>query len=65
MSEQGTSRAGQIAVVLAVIAAVLALSAALIKYLRFGEIDIATIAAGIAIPAIVISLVKSRGSKRQ
>jgi hypothetical protein len=65
MAEGGTSRAGRIAIVLAVIAAVLALSAALIKYIRFGEIDIASVAAGIVIPAIVISIVKSRSVKKQ
>ena len=62
MSEQGTGRTGQIAIALAVIAAVLALSAALVKYIRFGEVDIAPIAAGIAIPAVIISIVKSRSS---
>lgn len=65
MSEQSSSRARQIAVVLAVVTAVLALSAALVKYLRSGEIDIATIAAGIAIPAIIISIVISSSSKKR
>jgi hypothetical protein len=65
MVEESTSRAGRIAIVLAVIAAVLALSAALIKYIRFGEIDIATVAGGIVIPAIVISTVKSRSVKKR
>ena len=65
MSESGTSRASQIAIVLAVIAAVLALSAVLIRYVRYGEVDIRTLAAGIVIPALVISIAKSRSSKKQ
>jgi hypothetical protein len=59
------TRTNQIAIILAIIAGVLALSAALIKYVRFGEIDIAPIAAGIVIPAIVISTVKARGSNKR
>ena len=65
MTQGGTSRTGRIAILLAVIAAVLAFSAALIKYIRFGQIDIATIAGGIVIPAIVISIVKSTSVKKQ
>jgi hypothetical protein len=56
MTDQPSSKANRIAIILAIIAFVLALSAALIKYIRFGEVDIAVLAAGIAIPAVVISI---------
>ena len=64
MSEQNITRTGQIAIVLAVLTAVLAFSAVLIKYVRSGEIEIAPIALGIIIPALVISIVMSKKSKR-
>ncbi len=60
MAEQNKNRTNRIAIVLAIVASVLALSAALIKYVRFGEVALAPIAAGIAIPAIIISLASSR-----
>jgi hypothetical protein len=65
MTQQDTSRAGRVAIVCAVIALVLAISAALIRYLRFGQIDVATIAGGIVIPGIIILLVKSTSVKKQ
>lgn len=65
MTQENRRRMGQIAIVLAVIAMVLALSAALIKYIRFGQLDITTIAGGIIIPGITILLVKSTSVKKQ
>ena len=65
MTQESTRRMGQIAILLAVAAMVLALSAALIKYIRFGQLDITTIAGGLIIPGIAILLVKSTSVKKQ
>ena len=65
MTQESTSRMGRIAIVLAVTAMMLALSAALVKYIRFGQLDITTIAGGIIIPGIAILLVKSTSVKKQ
>lgn len=45
---------------LAIVAGGLAFTAAAIGYARTGEIDLGTIAAGIAIPAIIISVAMSK-----
>ena len=55
----------RIALALGLIAGVLALSAALVRYVRFGEVDVAKIAAGIFIPALVYSLTRRDISRKQ
>lgn len=54
----------KIAVILALITMILALSAAAIKYIRRNEIDFTVIAAGIAIPLIIIAIASRKNSSK-
>jgi hypothetical protein len=56
MTEQQLGKVNRLAIILAVVAFVLALTAVLIKYIRFGQVDIAVLAGGLVIPAGVISI---------
>ena len=65
MTDQQLGKVNRLAIILAVVAFVLALTAVLIKYIRFGQVDIGVLAGGIVIPAGVISIAMSRkGSKK-
>lgn len=55
----------KIALALGLIAGGLALSAALIRYVRFGEIDVAKIAAGIFFPLVIYSLMRRKTDDQQ
>jgi membrane protein YdbS with pleckstrin-like domain len=63
MEIQNSNNINRIALVLAVVAFLLAVTAVLVKYFRHGEFDFATLAGGIVVPVIVISLVKSKPEK--
>lgn len=56
MTEQSSAKWYKLALALGVIAGVLALSAALVRYIRYGEIDVGKIAAGIFIPAVIYTV---------
>jgi ABC-type Fe3+-siderophore transport system permease subunit len=53
-------RSDVMTIVLALAAGALALAAAAIRYFRTGEIDLGTMAAGIAIPMIIVGIVRSK-----
>ncbi|HEY1403160.1 MAG TPA: hypothetical protein VGB05_03470 [Pyrinomonadaceae bacterium] len=65
MTEHRPGKWHNIALALGVVAGVLALSAALIRYVRSGEIDAAKIAAGIFFPLVVYSLTRRNSSGKQ
>jgi hypothetical protein len=56
------SKAGKIAIALAVIAGVLSLSRAIYNYTQHGEWDLGKIALGIGIPILIYIIVKSATS---
>jgi ABC-type microcin C transport system permease subunit YejB len=58
------SKTSKIAIALAIIAGVLALSRALYNYNQSGKWDIGKIAIGIAIPCFVYAIVKSLGTRK-
>jgi hypothetical protein len=62
MSNRSTSKTGKIAIALAVIAGVLALSRAIFNYTQHGEVDSGKIALGVGIPILIYVLVKSSAS---
>ena len=53
------SKNGRIAIALAIVAGVLSISRAVYNYSQHGELDIAKIALGIGIPALIYSLVRN------
>lgn len=59
MAEQSISMAGKIAIALAVIAGLLALARAAYLYNQTGEVDVAKIALGLGIPALIFVIVKN------
>jgi hypothetical protein len=64
MAYQRISKTGKVAIVLAIIAGVLALSRALYNYNQSGEWDIGKIALGIGIPCLIYAIIKSAASKK-
>ena len=65
MTDEGISRTGKIAIVLAIIAGVLSLSRALYNYSQSGELDIGKVALGIGIPCLMYAIVKSSATSRR
>jgi hypothetical protein len=66
MTDQQLGKMNRLAIILAVVAFLLALIAVLIKYIRFGQLDIGVLAGGIVIPAGVISIAmrNRKGSRK-
>jgi hypothetical protein len=64
MANQSISKAGKIAVALAVIAGVLSLSRAIYNYIQHGEVDSGKIALGIGMPILIYVIVKSAASRK-
>jgi hypothetical protein len=64
MFDESISKTGRIAIVLAIIAGVLAVSRALYNYTQSGEWDIGKLALGIGIPCLMYAIVKGSASKR-
>ena len=59
MAEQSIIMAGKVAIALAVIAGLLSLARAVQLYNQNGEVDVAKIALGLGIPALIFVVVKS------
>ncbi|MBA3694145.1 MAG: hypothetical protein H0X49_00320 [Acidobacteria bacterium] len=59
MAEQSIIMAGKVAIALAVIAGLLSLARAAYLYNQNGEVDVAKIALGLGIPALIFVVVKS------
>ena len=64
MIEQSISKAGKIAIGLAIIAGLLALTRAGYLYSQTGEVDVAKIALGLGIPALIFVVVRSASRKQ-
>lgn len=64
MTEQSISKAGKIAIGLAIIAGLLALTRAASLYSQTGEVDVAKIALGLGIPALIFVVVRSTSRKQ-
>jgi hypothetical protein len=62
MSDKSMSKTGKVAIALAIIAGLLALSRALYNYTQNGKLDIGKIALGIGIPCLIYAIVKSAAS---
>ena len=60
MAEQTTEKWNKLAIVLGIIAGLLALTAALIRFLKDGHVDLGKIAAGIAVPLLIYSIAKRK-----
>jgi hypothetical protein len=65
MNTESSGKWNKVALALGLLTGVLALSAALVRYVRSGEIDVAKIAAGIFFPAVVYSLTRRRSDGKQ
>ena len=65
MTNQTAGKWNKLALVLGLIACVLALSAALVRYVRFGEVDVTKIAAGIFIAAVIYALTRQSNSRKK
>ena len=63
MSDQNISKTGKVAIALAIIASLLALTRALYNYTQNGKLDIGKIALGIGIPCLMYAIVKSAAYK--
>ena len=64
MFDESINKTGKVAIALAIIAGVLALSRALYNYTQSGELDIGKIAMGIGIPCLMYAIIKSAASKQ-
>ena len=64
MTEQSISKAGKIAIGLAIIAGLLALTRAAYLYSQTGGVDVAEIALGLGVPALIFVLVSSTSRKQ-
>ncbi len=64
MTEQSISKAGKVAIGLAIIAGLLALTRAAYLYSQTGEVDVAKIALGLGIPALFFVIVSSASRKQ-
>jgi hypothetical protein len=62
MSDKSMSKTAKVAIALAIIAGLLALSRALYNYTQNGKLDIGKIALGIGIPCLMYAIVKSAAS---
>lgn len=65
MTDQTAGKWRKLALALGLIAGVLALSAALVRYIRFGEVDVAKIAAGIIFPGLIYLITKQNNSRKE
>lgn len=63
MSDKSISKAGKVAIVLAIVAGLLAASRAIYNYTQTGEWDIGKLALGIGIPALMYAIVKASASE--
>ena len=64
MTEQAISKVGKIAIGLAIIGGLIALTRAALLYSRTGEVDVAEIALGLGVPAFFYVLVSSASRKQ-
>jgi hypothetical protein len=64
MSDKSMSKTGKVAIALAIMAGLLALSRALFNYTQNGKLDIGKIAIGIGIPCFIYAIVKSAESRK-
>ena len=64
MTNRNINKSGRIAIVLAVIAGVLALSRAIYNYAQHGDVDVGKIALGVGIPLLIYVVVKSSASRK-
>jgi hypothetical protein len=62
VSNTNLSKAGKVAIALAVIAGLLSLSRAIYNYTKHGDVDVSKIALGIGIPILIYVLVKGTAS---
>lgn len=62
VTNRNISKAGNIAIALAIIAGVLTISRAIYNYARHGEVDLGKIVLGIGIPLLIYVLMKSSAS---
>jgi len=65
MDARTSGKLHTLALVLGFVAGVLALSAALVRYVRYGKVDVAKIAAGIFFPLVVYSLARRKPDGKQ
>ncbi|HEV7903336.1 MAG TPA: hypothetical protein VGO96_05795 [Pyrinomonadaceae bacterium] len=65
MTEQTAGKWNKLALALGIIACVLALSAALVRYVRSGEVDVTKIAAGVFIAAVIYALTRQSSSRKE
>lgn len=64
MSQQSITNAGKIAVGMAIVAALLSITATVITYIRFGKINVVLLFGGLIIPLVVISMVMMRKNRK-
>ena len=64
MADRSMSTTGKIAIGLAIIAGLLALSRALYNYNQNGTLDVGKIALGIGVPLLMYALVKSMSTRK-
>ena len=64
MSNESISKTGKVAIILAIIAGVLAISRALYNYSQSGEWDIGKLALGIGLPCLIYAIVKASAPKK-
>jgi hypothetical protein len=64
MSDKSITKTAKVAIALAIIAGLLALSRALYNYTQNGKWDIGKIALGIGIPCLMYAIMKSAMSKK-
>jgi hypothetical protein len=64
MSDQSMSKTSKVAIALAIIGGLLALSRALYNYTQNGKLDIGKIALGIGIPCLIYAIVKGAESRK-
>lgn len=65
MTEQTARKWNKLALALGIIACVLALSAALVRYVRSGEVDVTKIAAGVCFAAVIYALTRQNSSRQE
>ena len=65
MTNQTAGKWNKLALVLGLIACVLALSAALVRYVRSGEVDVTKIAAGVCIAAVIYAMTRHNSSRKE
>ncbi|HKP73025.1 MAG TPA: hypothetical protein VJT82_08810 [Pyrinomonadaceae bacterium] len=65
MSTTSSGKWWRVAVALGIIAGVLALSAAVVRYVRYGQIDYVDIGMAIFFPALLYAIARQNNSRKQ